>query len=38
MKSKKFNTLDKDFDKVDANFVGIELLYKKCGSLFFSKS
>lgn len=35
---KKIQYSHKRFDKVDINFVEIELSYKKCESLFFSKS
>lgn len=37
-KTKKVQYLDKDFAKVDANFVEIESLYGKYESPFFSKS
>lgn len=36
--AKEVHYLDKSFDKVDASFMGIESLYGKCGSFFFSKS
>lgn len=30
--------MDEGFDEVDTNFVGIETLYRKCGTPFSSKS
>lgn len=37
-KTKEVQYSNKNFDKIDANFMEIKLLYRKYESLFFSKS